>query len=341
MLALDGYRIHTELPALPELPGLTVRHAAGKEDIPLAWQVLSASSEVDKSQTLPSAGELEHLYSWFVNFDIRRDMILAFDGDRPVAYCGMTWADEPSGERIYHWWMLVDPDWRGRGVEAILIEYAERHLRALAARNRTGKDQFFQSWILDTETGKVELVESRGYTPFTYGAIMVRPLSEPIPEAELPKGLELRPVEESHLRTIFEADHEAFRDHFGFIEMEDKDQEFQNYLNFPHMDSSLWKIAWDGDRVVGQVKPYINVEENERYNRKRGYTEEISTHKSWRKKGVATALINLSLKELKRHGMEEAALGVHTENANGAYRLYEKLGYRVAQMEIVYRKPLT
>jgi mycothiol synthase len=341
MLALDGYRIHTDLPKLPELPGLTVRKAAGNEDIHNVWRVLSASGEADKSQVLMTAGELELFYTWFANFDIRRDLILACDGDRPAAYCGMTWADEPSGERIYHWWMLVDPEWRGRGIEAILIDYAEKHLRALAARNKTGHSQFFQSWIFDTEIDKVETVEARGYEPFTYGAIMVRPLCEPIPEAVLPDGLEVRPVEESHLRPIFEADQEAFRDHFGFIAADDLDEAFQTVLAFPHRDTSLWKIAWDGDRIAGQVKPYINVEENERYNRKRGYTEEISTHKSWRKKGVATALINLSLRELKERGMEEAALGVHTENKTGAYGLYEKLGYRVVQTEIAYRKPLT
>jgi mycothiol synthase len=339
MLAIDGYRVHTELPALPTLHGLTVRLAKGKEDLHDIWQVLSDSNAVDKAQMLPTVEELEHLYYWFTNFDFCRDMILAYDGDRPAAYCGMTWSDEPSGERIYHWWLLVAPDWRGRRIESILLDYAEKHLRALAARNKTGHEKYFQSWILDTEIDKVEMVEVRGYQPFTYGAIMVRPLSEPIPEAVLPEGLEVRPVEESHLRPIFDADQEAFRDHFGFIEADDKDKAFQNVLDFPHMDTSLWKIAWDGDRIAGQVKPYINSEENERYNRKRGYTEEISTHRSWRKKGVATALINLSLKELKERGMEEAALGVHTENKNGAYRLYEKLGYRIVEMQIVYRRP--
>jgi hypothetical protein len=38
--------------------------------------------------------------------------------------------------------------------------------------------------------------------------------------------------------------------------------------------------------------------------------------------------------------MTEVALGVHTENPNGAYQLYESLGYEVVRTWTTYRKPL-
>jgi ribosomal protein S18 acetylase RimI-like enzyme len=38
--------------------------------------------------------------------------------------------------------------------------------------------------------------------------------------------------------------------------------------------------------------------------------------------------------------MTEAALGVDTENPNGALRLYESLGYRPVQSWTIYRKPV-
>ena len=40
----------------------------------------------------------------------------------------------------------------------------------------------------------------------------------------------------------------------------------------------MWKIAWAGDTVVGQVKSFINAEENAEMGYLRGYTEYISTH---------------------------------------------------------------
>jgi hypothetical protein len=38
--------------------------------------------------------------------------------------------------------------------------------------------------------------------------------------------------------------------------------------------------------------------------------------------------------------MTEVALGVHTENPNGAYDLYAGLGYEVVGTWTTYRKPL-
>ena len=39
--------------------------------------------------------------------------------------------------------------------------------------------------------------------------------------------------------------------------------------------------------------------------------------------------------------MTEVALGVHTENPNGAYALYAGLGYEVVLTWTTYRKPLS
>ncbi len=149
--------------------------------------------------------------------------------------------------------------------------------------------------------------------------------------------MELRPVEEQHLRLIWEADIEAFRDHWGFSEP--TEVSYQRYLEDPHRDESLWKIAWSGDRIVGQVRSFIKADQNEALGRARGYTEDISTAKDFRRRGIARALICASLEELKARGMEEAALGVHTENPNGAFTLYESLGFEVRHLYTVFRKP--
>ena len=55
---------------------------------------------------------------------------------------------------------------------------------------------------------------------------------------------------------------------------------------------------------------------------------------------MAKALIVESIRELAARGMTEVALGVHTENPNGAYALYEGLGYELVRTWTTYRKPL-
>jgi ribosomal protein S18 acetylase RimI-like enzyme len=88
------------------------------------------------------------------------------------------------------------------------------------------------------------------------------------------------------------------------------------------------------------VLNFIHEKENSEYNRKRGYTEEISVRRPWRKKGLARALIARSFKVLKEHGMTEAALAVDAENISGALKLYENMGFRTVKRYTTYRKPL-
>ena len=115
---------------------------------------------------------------------------------------------------------------------------------------------------------------------------------------------------------------------------------YDRFRAWPLLDPTLWKIAWDDEGVAGQVKSFIDPAQNDAYGRKRGWTEAISTSRRWRRKGVAKALIVESIRELASHGMTEVALGVHTENPNGAYQLYESLGYGVVRTWTTYRKPL-
>ena len=95
-----------------------------------------------------------------------------------------------------------------------------------------------------------------------------------------------------------------------------------------------------GDTVVGQVKAFINTEENAARGYRRGYTENISTHRDWRNRGIAGALLAMSLRELRERGLTEAALGVDTNNPGGAFELYTSLGFELRSYEAVYTRSL-
>ena len=137
---------------------------------------------------------------------------------------------------------------------------------------------------------------------------------------------------------LWQASNEAFRDHWGFSEPDDKD--YAEWRNSRWFQPQLWQVAWDGDEVVGQVQNFIDTLENQDYKRQRGYTEGISVRRPWRGRGVAKALIVRSMYMHKALGMTEVALGVDTNNPNGALKLYESLGYKAYKTLIVYRKPM-
>jgi GNAT superfamily N-acetyltransferase len=185
------------------------------------------------------------------------------------------------------------------------------------------------------------MLEKNGYKPVRYFHEMVRPSLDDIPDFALPEGLQIRPVLREHYRLIWDADVEAFRDHWGYSQETEKD--YQAWLNNktifqPH----LWQVAWDTEtnQVAGQVRTFISQVENDKYNRKRGFTEFISVRRPWRKRGLARALIVRSLLAQKEHGMTESALNVDTENLSGATRVYEDCGFRVVKTNKIYQKPL-
>jgi mycothiol synthase len=102
-----------------------------------------------------------------------------------------------------------------------------------------------------------------------------------------------------------------------------------------------WKVAWDGDQVAGMVRACIRSAENEQFGRQRGWVENISVRRPWRRRGLARALIGRHrITALRERGMTEGALGVDTENLSGALRLYESCGFVVSKREATWRKPL-
>ena len=110
-----------------------------------------------------------------------------------------------------------------------------------------------------------------------------------MPDRSLPDGVELRPVTEEQIRPIVDAHMEAFRGEWDFREPTEDD--LLEAIESPYRDETLWKIAWVGDEVVGQVKRFINPDENAERGYLRGYTEYISTHRDWRNRGIAGALL--------------------------------------------------
>jgi mycothiol synthase len=325
-----------DLAALPDLRARPYRKAA---DHPAMAEMITRWYRASGIDEITTAQDLDHNYAHLEHCDPDTDMVMVeTTGGRLVGYTRTDWEQVVEGPRKYAVFAKIDPDWRETDLPLALLRAGRDHARAIADTHDVDCTKVFEGWVSEREPGFVKAYEALGFTPVTYGATMVRPHLDDIPDAPLPDDLEIRPVQESHLRAIWEADKEAFRDHWGYSEPSEED--YRRFLEFPHRDESLWKVAWDGDRVAGQVRSFINADENAELGLHRGWTEFISTHRDWRNKGVARVLICASLRELKERGMTDAALGVHTENPTGAFQLYESLGYVVTDRYITFQQPI-
>jgi mycothiol synthase len=323
---------------LRELDRFEHRQFAGPADYPQFARIITACARGEGDDRVETAEGIAAGYAHLERCDPARDLrVVEVDG-RAVAYSRVWWDQEPDGPRVYRHVCFVDPAHGRRGIGAALFAWNESRLRDIAGGHDGVQETLLEVWSNDRNEGATALARAFGYEPITYAAEMVRPTVDDLPDHPLPDGLEIRPVREEDIRTIWEADVEAFRDHWGFVEQTETD--YQRFRAYPYLDPTLWKVAWDEQGVAGQVKSFIDTAANEEHGRKRGWTEQISTARRWRRRGVAKALIVESIRELASRGMTEVALGVHTENPNGAFDLYAGLGYEVVKTWTTYRKPL-
>ena len=323
---------------LPAIPGLRFRHFAGPTDYPAMNDAANAAREANDDHFITPLDGFANYYEHLENCDRERDLFIVEVEGSTVGYGRTTWFDDPIEGRVYEVICFLHPDWRRRGIGRAMLETLEERAAELA------REQPFDGPLLlqagdDSGTGADALLLGAGYEPIRHGYTMVRPNLDPVPDAKLPDGLEIRPVRDEDLRAIWEAAHDAFRDAWGY--REPTELEYELFLTDPiQSDRTLWRVAWEGDQVAGQVRGFINADENERFGQKRGWVENISVRRPWRKRGLARALINETIAALRERGMTEGALGVDTENVSGALRLYESVGFRPVSKSTTYRKPL-
>jgi mycothiol synthase len=334
---------------MPDVPGLSFRRFRGEIDFPLMLAVITESKDEDGIERVDNLEDIKRTYAHLTNCDPYQDMVFAEVNNEVVGYARVTWWTEQSGLWAYSHFGFLKPAWRRRGIGRTMLRICQQRLKEIAAQQLesgerpAGSDAQFRSWASDTEKGTCALLESEGFQAIRRFYTMQRPDLENIPDLPLPAGIEVRPVDwQNHKRLIFDAEAEAFRDHWGYSPP--TEESYQAWIgeieDDPDIDPSLWRVAWDGDQVAGMVRSFILGDENEGYNRLRGYTEHISVRRPWRKQGLARALIALSLQALKERGMQEAALGVDTQNTSGALRIYEFMGFRPVKIHIDYSKSL-
>lgn len=322
----------------PDIDGLSFRGFQGEMDFPEMIKIIEAASDADHEERSITLQDIKNDYAHMTNCDPAKDMVFAEIHGEPIAYSRVDWYQEENpNDRIYGHFVYIHPNWRERGVETAMITWCESRLQTIASQHPLDSNRFLQTYSSDRKPRFNKLLESMGYQTTRYFFEMSRPL-EGIPEAELPEDVEVRPVLDNDIRKIWKASVEAFRDHWGFAEP--KEEDFVGYQGSKYFQPNLWQVAWHGDQVVGSILNYIDHDYNEKYQKKRGWTEEITTHRDWRRKGIAGALIVRSMHMHKDLGMREVGLGVDTNNLTGAHKLYSRLGYKKEKTMITYRKPM-
>ncbi len=337
--------MNTSLFSIPhalDVNSLAFRPFGGEADYAAMAAIAAASCAADGLDYVETADDLRNRYTNLVNCDPLRDTLFAEIEGQLIAFGRTSFANQDDGVRRYMIVTDVHPAWRRKGIGRAMLRWFEARVRQIEAAQPAAapKESIFFTFCDERQAGKQVLLRADGYAPMRYAFEMTRKLDEPIPDTQLPPGFEFRQARTEDHRAIWEADGEAFRDHWGYSPPTEEWYRF--WLNNRRFQPDLWKIVWNiaDNRIAAQVQNYIDPEENAKLGRLRGYTEDISTQREYRRMGLARAAICESLRMFRGMGFQETALGVDAENLTGALRVYESCGYRVTHTETLYRKQL-
>lgn len=226
----------------------------------------------------------------------------------------------------------VHPDFKGLGIGTALLRAIEARARREIKLAAPDLRAFIRSTLDGRDEAGNSLHKAEGYFPIRYHWRMEVKLTAPPPAPVWPAGIELRPfLREEHARLVWEAQNEAFRDHWGSHDVTFEEFTHRRF-DGPEFDPSLWAIAWDGGQIAGFS---LN-----RFRMGIGWVGTLGVRRPWRKKGLGSALLQYSFSEFHRRGKTTIGLGVDASNPTGATRLYQRAGMYVASEFITYEKEL-
>ncbi len=330
-----------ELADAPSVAGLRFRRPRRDDaEYEALAELIGVASRADDIPWFPSGAMLRE--DWEDDpevFGPESDGIVAEVDGRLVAIAGTDRALRV-GRPVYQAWGHVDPAWRRRGIgRAVLranLRGADERAVGLGDISPGGRAEV-RSLAGEDEPGHRAILTAVGMAPIRWIFLMLRPTLDDIPDAPLPAGIELRPVEPEQHRALILAEHEAFRDHWEPRDFSEAD--FTARFERSELDTSLWVVAWDGAEIAGVVQSWVWADENERLGVQRGWLERISVRRPWRRRGLGRAITAEALRRLRAAGLADAMLGVDADNPTGALGLYEGMGFEIAQRSMLYGWP--
>jgi mycothiol synthase len=178
------------------------------------------------------------------------------------------------------------------------------------------------------------VAEAAGWKPVRQSYQMRIELSDAIPEPQWPEGIAVRTMEPGEEERIYEASNAAFADHWDF-----HPQPFDRWRAYAFggesFDPSLTWLAEDGRELAGISVNRWHFSGDPKF----GWIEILGVRPQWRRRGLATALLQHSFRDFRSRGGTRVGLGVDAENTTGAVRLYEGVGMQVARRNDLYERP--
>ena len=333
--------MHRSFLMLPRLPGLTFRHLATPADY-LAMRAIRIDSaphdQIDPRSSregLPTEADLRATFPEATMRD-HPDLLLVSAYNQVIGYNHVRWRwTEITGVRVYLHLGYLLPTWRHQGIGQAMLHWAQGRIRAIATTEQPDDRATFATNVSSTEHEADVLIRNAGYRAVRRLSDMTTTIPPQLSLSPLPEEVEIRPVQPPQHRAIYQAMKDAYRD--MWVSTPESEADYQEFVaenvRTAAYDPELWHIAWAKDEVVGVVISRILDTV--------GHIAEVEVRQKWQRRGIARALLQRALQQLRTRGIDHVRLYTDADDGQGARSLYELLGFREVKQHIFYRKPLS
>lgn len=313
------------------------RPYCGEADLPLIVELIDACEAVDQLDRSTSVDELRAEIE-APSVDRERDLRLWHDQIGQLVGWGQLAIPEHSPTVDGRFWLRVHPQARNGTLEPQIIAWATARVQEVG-QERQQSAQLLTGARTDQQD-RLALLSEHGFTPARYFFTMRRSLEAPVEQPQVPLGFTIRPFQPGPDDDAWiELGNLAFRDHWNHHDATRED--LQHELAAPHFRPDLYQLATAADGTfAAYCQCEIMLELNERLGRAEGFVLGLGTHPNFRQLGLGRALLLIGLEQLKAAGMQTALISVDAENASGALKLYESVGFQTFETWIMLHKPL-
>jgi mycothiol synthase len=250
--------------------------------------------------------------------DLARDTVLLHDPTGDL----VGWAEVFKGRMAE---ADVRPDRRGRGIGAELLAWTEA--RALAQ----GGTRLVQT-VTDNNAPAAELFARAGYGRADTAWILEIVMASQPPPPGPPDGVRIRTYQ---MGPDGPAAYQLIED--AFNEWPDRiPATFEEWSGLmverEAFRPELSPLAFDGDRLVGAALAMSTDDPGE------GYIHQVATHRAYRRRGIAAALLRHTFGGFYRTGRRTCSLS--TNSYTGALALYQRVGMRIRRAYTSYERTL-
>jgi mycothiol synthase len=302
-------------------------------------EIHQVNRRIEQHDSIPLVTPLEEFVDWLddPHLNLAQDTRVAILDGAIVGYARV-W-HRPSGEREERAFVVggVDPEFRRQGVGTMLMEWLLGRAGELLQAVPNQLPRFVRSMAFDFEESAIRLYQRHGMKPVRYHDELLRELID-IPDLVVPAGVDIIVWDPDRSEEARLAQNAAFADHWGSTPRDREAWEHDLTGFGVRLDLSYLATA-NGD-VIGVCRNSHYPSDQAVTGRLDGWIDQLSVVRSHRQRGVASALIMASLRSFQEAGFTHAALGVDSENPTGAYRVYERLGFRRQHRSVMHQLDL-